>query len=366
MYELRECLALSTLPRCGLDTLLKLLKIFVSPQGLLSASASQLRKAGASELLISRLKKPDWQLVNACINWQETTGGKILHWWDTRYPSLLREIYYPPLLLFVLGDSAILAQRQLAIVGSRHCTPTGLEIAHQFAGELAEQGFIITSGLARGIDGASHKGCLAVNRHTVAVLGSGLNKIYPTCHTKLAQQIVATGGALVSEFFPNSPPKPEHFPRRNRIISGLSLGVIVIEASLQSGSLITANYALEQGREVFAVPGSIRNPLSQGCHALLKQGANLMENSNDIFLELGYAALRDRKNCPPTLQSNSADDDNLDSEDKKLVECVGFEMTTVDTLEMRTGFTTDKLLAQLAWLELKGYISAVPGGYTRK
>jgi DNA processing protein len=317
---------------------------------------------------------------------------------------LLREIPYPPLILFVIGELSVLQQRQLAIVGARYPSPTGLEIAYQFANELSERGFAITSGLARGIDGAAHQGALAANGTTIAVLGSGLDNIYPNCHQSLAQTILKKGGVLLSEFFPCSLPKAAHFPRRNRIISGLSLGVIVIEASLRSGSLITAAYALEQGREVFALPGSIRNSLSQGCHALLKEGATLIENCEDVvqglsFLSnpiskrmMGNKALFDKstKKLASTVEQghefighnkgqgrvlNKTDELNpaqrldiatLDSQDIKLVECLGFETTSVDTLIARTGLRVDKLLARLLTLELQGYISVVPGGYVRK
>lgn len=366
MDELRDWLALYTLPHCGVATVLKLLQFFPTPAALLSASPKALRYAKATELLITHLKKPDWKRVDACLIWLEKLERDIFHWRDPRYPPLLREIASPPLILFIEGNASILQEHQLAIVGTRQPTPTGLETAYQFASELAGQGFIITSGLARGIDGASHQGCLAVEGKTVAVLGSGLTHIYPTCHQRLAQRIVEKGGALISEFFPDSPPKAEHFPRRNRIISGLSLGIIVIEAALRSGSLITARYAAEQGREVFAVPGSIRNPLSQGCHALLKQGAALIESSQDVLLELSFSPLFTEQKRGFEVNSQLGTKSGLDSDNIKLVECLGFETTTIDTLVARTGLTAERLLARLVLLELQGYISTVPGGYVRK
>lgn len=402
--ELRYWLALYTIPRCGLTTVLTLLKTFSTPKEILLASREALLNAGASASLINYLHHPDWKSVELCLRWLEKPQRYILPWGDTRYPMLLREIPYPPLILFVTGELSVLQQRQLAIVGARYPSPTGLEIAYQFANELSERGFAITSGLARGIDGAAHQGALAANGTTIAVLGSGLDNIYPNCHQSLAQTILKKGGVLLSEFLPCSLPKAAHFPRRNRIISGLSLGVIVIEASLKSGSLITAAYALEQGREVFALPGSIRNSLSQGCHALLKEGATLIENCEDVvqglsFLSnliskrmVGNKALFDKstKKLVSTVEQghefighnkgqdrvlNKTDELNpaqrldiatLDSQDIKLVECLGFETTSVDTLIARTGLRVDKLLARLLTLELQGYISVVPGGYVRK
>ena len=381
--ELRYWLALYTIPRCGLTTVLTLLKTFLTPKEILLASREALLNAGASASLINYLHHPDWKSVELCLRWLEKPQRYILPWGDTRYPMLLREIPYPPLILFVTGELSVLQQRQLAIVGARYPSPTGL---------------------ARGIDGAAHQGALAANGTTIAVLGSGLDNIYPNCHQSLAQTILKKGGVLLSEFLPCSLPKAAHFPRRNRIISGLSLGVIVIEASLKSGSLITAAYALEQGREVFALPGSIRNSLSQGCHALLKEGATLIENCEDVvqglsFLSnpiskrmVGNKALFDKstKKLVSTVEQghefighnkgqdrvlNKTDELNpaqrldiatLDSQDIKLVECLGFETTSVDTLIARTGLRVDKLLARLLTLELQGYISVVPGGYVRK
>lgn len=368
---LRDWLALYSVPGCGFATVLRLIEHFLTPTAILAASPAALSVLGIDAALITRLKNPDWQLVDSCLVWREKPGRHILHWQDTLYPPLLREIASPPLILFVEGDVCLLQANQLAMVGARQPSPMGLEIAYRFANELSQKGVAIISGLARGIDGASHRGCLAAGGKTIAVLGSGIAQIYPYQHKELASQIVEKGGALVSEFFPSASPRAEHFPRRNRIISGLSLGVIVIEAAIKSGSLITARYALEQGREVFSVPGSIANPLSRGCHALLKEGAILVESSHDILLELSLSSGLVNL-AMPSMEDNSAINERpdlksgLDSEDKKLVECLGFETTTIDSLVMRTGFTADKLLARLALLELQGYISVVPGGYTRK
>lgn len=405
--EIRYWLALYTVPRCGLSTISVLLKKFTTPKEILLSSYEALLNAGANPVLARNLQKPDWDTVEFCLRWIEQPRQHILYWNNFFYPSLLREISSPPLILFIKGELSLLQQQALAIVGARNPTHTGLEIAQQLANELSELGFVIISGLAKGIDGAAHRGALLNKGLTMAVMGSGLEHIYPVSHQTLAMDILEKGGMLISEFFPLTPPKAEYFPRRNRIISGMSLGVIVVEATLRSGSLITARYALEQNREVFAIPGSIRNPLSQGCHALLKDGATLVENYEDIMNGLSFLpGLRKWTNKAVSANSSyeaedhiakkkykiplfSNQDNNpglglssgnpqskpiqqkkdltrLDSEDRKLVECLGFEMTNIDILMARTGLTIDKLLARLSMLQLRGYIDVVPGGYVRK
>lgn len=371
--EIGYWLALYTVPRCGLSTVLALLKKFANPKQILSTSYSELLSAGVNPILASNLQNPDWKQVELCLKWLEKPQRYILHYGDLHYPSLLREISSPSLILFMKGELSALQRQNLAIVGARNSTYTGLEIAYQLANELSEQKFAIISGLAKGIDGAAHRGALLNRGTTIAVLGSGLEHIYPACHQTLAMDILEKGGALISEFFPYSSPKAEFFPRRNRIISGMSLGVIVVEATLRSGSLTTARYALEQGREVFAVPGSIRNPLSQGCHALLKEGATLVETYEDIILGLSFRSSHDNLGLvlsdeiqPTSPFQQKKDLTRLDSQDVKLVECLGFEMTSIDGLMARTGLAIDKLLARLSTLQLKGYIDVVPGGYVRK
>lgn len=406
--ELGYWLALHTIPRCGLSTISTLLKKFNTPKQILLASHRALLAAGVNPILASNLQKPNWDTVEFCLRWVEQPQHHILYWDILHYPPLLREISSPPLILFIKGELSLLQQQALAIVGARKPTHTGLEIAHQLASELSELGFVIISGLARGIDGAAHQGALKKKGLTMAVLGSGLEHIYPVSHQALAMDILEKEGALISEFLPFTPPKAENFPRRNRIISGLSLGVVVIEATLRSGSLITAGYALEQNREVFAIPGSIRNPLSQGCHALLKEGATLVDSTEDIIKGLSFLPRlckcwadravsanscldvedhleKKKPNAPPIFSQidnlhlslipqkpqikpiqKKKDLARLDSQDKKLVECLGFEMISIDILMARTGLTIDKLLARLSTLQLQGYIDIVPGGYVRK
>lgn len=407
--ELGYWLALYTVPHCGLSTISTLLKRFITPKQILLASQQALLAAGVNPALAKNLKNPDWKTVEFCLRWVEQPKQHILYGDNLYYPPLLREISSPPLILFIKGELSLLQCPALAIVGARNPTATGLEIAHEIASEVSDLGFVIfISGLARGIDGAAHQGALKNQGLTVAVLGSGLERIYPVSHQTLAMDILENGGMLISEFLPFIPPKAENFPRRNRIISGMSLGVIVIEATLRSGSLITAGYAVEQNREVFAIPGSIRNPLSQGCHALLKEGATLVECTEDIIQGLsllpGLSKLwsnraistgssfeskdhQAKKKPKVALNSNQIDNlslgfspknlqskpiqkkkdlNRLDSQDKKLVECLGFEMTSIDILMIRTGLTIDKLLARLSALQLQGYIDVVPGGYVRK
>ena len=378
LNEIGYWLALYTVPRCGFSTVSMLLKKFTTPKQILLASHEELLAAGVNPKLASNLLKPDWRTVELCLRWGEQPQCYILHWGDLHYPALLREISSPPLILFVKSELSFLQlqQQALAIVGARNPTYTGLEIAHQLANELNALGFVIISGLARGIDAAAHQGALLSKGITGAVLGSGLEHIYPACHQPLALDILEKGGALFSEFFPYSSPKAEYFPRRNRIISGMSLGVIVVEATLRSGSLITAHYALDQGREVFAIPSSIRNPLSQGCHALLKEGATLVESCGDIIQGLSFLPtmkqheIDNHQNCELNGNTNKNSTvkslSRLDSQDRKLVECLGFEITSIDILMLRTGLTIDKLLACLSTLQLQGYIDVVPGGYVRK
>jgi DNA processing protein len=264
--------------------------------------------------------------------------------------------------LFVRGDPALLAMPQLAMVGSRNPTPGGRDNARNFATHLGQCGVTVTSGLALGIDTASHEGALRTVGRTIAVCGTGLDVNYPRSNAQLAEAI-AEHGALVSEFPLGSPPLKAHFPRRNRIIGGLSLGTLVVEAALQSGSLITARLAADAGREVFAIPGSIHNPMARGCHALIRQGAKLVETADDIFAELQslVGTLRrvvSGKAPDPTGNFTSV----LDNEYKILLDALGFEPAGVDLLVVRTGLRADEVASMLLILELEGRIESYPGG----
>ncbi len=279
---------------------------------------------------------------------------------DPRYPPLLREIADPPAALYVIGDPAVLSSTQLGIVGSRNPTPGGSETAHAFATYLTLSGLTITSGLAMGVDAAAHRGALVAGGKTIAVAGTGLDRVYPARHRELAHQIAAQG-ALISEFPLGTPALAFNFPRRNRIISGLSLGVLVVEAALQSGSLITARLAAEQGREVFAIPGSIHNPLARGCHALIRQGAKLVETAADILEELGPIA----QLSVPARQTDGVGNitSGLGVEAMTLLECLGFDPTPVDSLIERSGLTPEAVSSMLLVLELQGHVVSAPGGH---
>ncbi len=273
------------------------------------------------------------------------------------FPALLLQTADPPLLLYVQGRPEVLAAPALAVVGSRRPSAQGLDNARAFGAALGECGYVVVSGLAQGIDAAAHEGALAGTVGTVAVVGTGLDIVYPARHRGLAQRIAAHG-ALVSEYPPGTPPLPEHFPQRNRIIAGLSLGTVVVEAGLPSGSLITARLAAEAGREVFAIPGSIHAPQSKGCHALLKQGAKLVETAADIIEELQgaprAAAQRELPLGPAPAPEPAAADPLLDA--------LGEDPVTLDALLARTGWPTSELLARLLEFELEGQVARLPGG----
>lgn len=287
--------------------------------------------------------------------WLADARNRIIAFDDPHYPPLLRTLADPPLALYCCGATDLLATPQLAIVGSRNPTPGGLDNARAFAQDLATAGLTITSGLALGIDGAAHEGALAAKGRTIAVFGTGIDRVYPPRHRPLAHAIVNGGGLLLSEFALGSPPKREHFPRRNRLISGLSLGVLVVEAAVQSGSLITARLAGEQGREVFAIPGSIHSPLARGCHALIRQGAKLVETANDVLEELRLQPVALAK--PRTSRAIE-----LDPREAECLQHMGFDPIDVDTLVERSGLTTDVVSSMLTAMELRGLITAYPGG----
>ncbi len=280
----------------------------------------------------------------------------VLSWFDPRYPGLLREIVDPPIVLWHQGEFACLDQPGVAIVGSRRATPTGLAIARKLARGVAEAGFVVVSGLARGIDAAAHQGALDGSGRTIAVLGSGGDVIYPSEHLTLADRIRAAG-AIVTEFPPGAPPLQHHFPLRNRIISGLCRAVVVIEASDRSGSLITARMALEQGRDVLAVPGNVASGQYSGCHSLIKDGAPLVETVRDVLCALGVSSPADpaRENSRRTCEMSRLE----------AAMAIG-EPYSIDELAARSGLETPALLAELGALEIAGRIGRVPGaGFVR-
>jgi DNA processing protein len=362
-------------PRLGGQKLIGLVRSFGSIERFIEAPAAQLRQAGLAETSIEALHHPDPQRLQQDLDWLQIDGNELIAFDDERYPALLSEIPQAPAALFIAGDVDALWQPQVAVIGSRNPTSGGLANAGDFAGTLARQGFTITSGLALGIDAAAHQAALDAGAMTVAVLGSGLDEIYPARNRKLADAI-RRQGALVSEFPPGTGAKREHFPSRNRIISGLSLGVLVIEAALNSGSLITARLAAEQGREVFALPGSIHNPMAKGCHRLIREGARLVETDAEILQELAplagrlAASLRQQESAAPDpklvkspIEPNLADD----PEYARLWDCLGHDPLPVDTLISNSGLTAKAVSAMLLMLELRGRVEAHPGGaFSRK
>ncbi|MGM0768285.1 MAG: DNA-processing protein DprA [Pseudomonadota bacterium] len=281
---------------------------------------------------------------------------------DADYPEPLRHIHDAPLVLYCLGNRALLQRDQIGIVGSRNATRTGLDQARAFAAALGREGFVITSGLALGIDGAAHAGALDAGQDTLAVIGSGFDRLYPSQHRKLADRIISHG-LLMSEYAPGVRARAAHFPQRNRLISGMSRGVLVVEASLRSGSLITARLALEQGREVFAMPGSVHSPVARGCHHLIKQGARLVETVDDVLEELG--AWWSPATASPEATSGSLPSANLDPREIAVLEALGYDPQSTDQLCSETGLPADQLLQSLLLLELQGLVSSVPGGFQR-
>jgi|HigsolmetaAR204D_1030405.scaffolds.fasta_scaffold00432_9 DNA processing protein len=363
MDELSAWLTLLRAPIAAAE-LQALLEHFGSVAAILDASTAELRERGASAAFLewrrNQRGSPD---IAEDLRWLEQDRHHFITWGSPLYPPLLAEIPDPPIGLFVRGDPQVLALPQLAIVGSRNPTAMGKETAYQFAAHLSRCGLVITSGFALGIDAASHEGALAAEGRTVAVCGTGLAVDYPRQHRSLAEAIECKG-ALVSELPVGTPPLKHHFPRRNRLISGLAVGTLVVEAAVQSGSLITARLAGEQGREVFAIPGSIHNPLARGCHRLIRQGAKLVETADDIFAELRGivgALTANVANSAPA-PSSQPETRELDKDYEILLDALGFEPASVDSLVARTGFKADEVASMLLILELENRIESHPGG----
>ena len=326
---------------------------------------TDLSQLGLSAPQLAAIQSPNWEKINKIIADSTSCHSHIIHYDAPEYPKLLQEIYDPPLVFFARGNLKLLLQPQIAIVGSRNASVSGREVALELAGQLA-QCFVIISGLALGIDAYAHQGALKSGGFTIAVVATGLDITYPARHKKLQKDILQNNGLIISEFMPGVTPKPGHFPKRNRLISGLSLGTLVVEASLKSGSLITARCALEQGREVFAVPSSIYNQQAKGCHWLIKQGAKLVEGFDDIVEELkdfsldGLNLSRDKgKDC---LVEKSEKQDLCND---PMLASVGYEITPVDMVVSRSKLPIDVVLTRLTLLELRGLVSAVPGGYLK-
>ena len=376
--DLQAWLRLLLTPGVGNESARKLLAAFGSAQAIFAQSASALRDIGSARLLEAIQTEPEelkGQLTST-LDWLAAGEDRcVVNLGEAHYPAALLNITDPPLLLFMLGSLVPKADRHvslntlncLAMVGSRNPTPQGEVNARQFAQTFGAAGWCVVSGMALGVDGAAHDGALMGGGYSVAVVGTGLDRVYPKKHLTLAHRI-AERGLIVSEFPLGTPPLTSNFPRRNRIISGLSHGTLVVEAALQSGSLITARLAAEQGKEVFAIPGSIHSPQSRGCHLLIKQGAKLVESAQDVLeelqLPLSFAAAEAPTVSVMTTTKTPQDKekDKEESQENPLLTALGFDAASLDALQARTGWPTAQLQAQLLELELKGDVARLPGG----
>lgn len=368
----RAWIVLSLVPDLGAGRVAQLVAHFGGVEAAATAPGAALRRAGLSDAQARAVREPDAQALDQALAWLDQSGNHLLTLDDADYPALLQRIADPPPVLWVRGDTDVLWSPQLAVVGSRNPTPGGRENAREFCRHLAGSGLVITSGLASGIDGEAHAAALDAGGRTIAVAGTGLDRVYPAGHRELARRI-AEGGALVSEFPLGTGPRRDHFPRRNRLISGLSLGVLVVEAARRSGTLITAHHAVSQGREVFAIPGSIHNPMARGCHRLIREGAKLVETAADILEELAPMArelggeIRRRLHGADGQEGAPAAGEAPDPDMRKVLEAVGWDPVSVDELVERTGLTTETVSSMLLLLELEGLVTTSGvGRYTRR
>jgi len=373
MQSGEECLAwvsLTRAPALDVAAVSRALEVIGPAHQIVRASSAAYERAGLPAAAREFLSSADAAPTAAERAWLEHPRHHIVPFTDSRYPALLRTTQRHPLALYVAGNPAVLSDPQLAIVGSRNPTPQGEETSRGFAEHLAARGLAITSGLAAGIDSAAHRGALMAQGITLAVLGSGADVIYPHGNQPLAEEI-QWQGAVLSAFPLGAPPRREHFPQRNAIIAGLSLGTLVVEAARSSGSLITARLAADLGREVFAIPGSIHSPLSRGCHELLRQGAKLAESAHDILSELNFSAFFAHTRATGSEGAAGPDTDampasGMDKEHKILLDALGFDPADLDVLVVRTGFKPEAVSSMMLILELEGHVQAAPGGrYSR-
>ncbi|MGH1439851.1 MAG: DNA-processing protein DprA [Cellvibrionaceae bacterium] len=393
-------LLLSLLPGVGPSRYWSWIDIHKTPESVLLAQADSLPKINPKARQVLREFQQQGEMSPlACQGYEvleevQRNRARIITHQHKDYPGLLGQISRPPPLLFVKGNSELLSLPQIAVVGTRNPTNTGIDNTRAFSRYLANGGFTITSGLALGIDGYAHEAAVKNGGKTIAVMATGIDQVYPQRHQRLADAILDKGGLLVSEFIPGTQPHAAHFPQRNRIISGLSLGTLVMEAAVKSGSLITARYALEQNREVFAVPGSIHNPQSKGCHALIRDGAQLVESGEDIIKQLAgliryfadqqednrsteqdkatEQAAREREDLAVDASPNQATISSkkpvpkqsaLTDHERQLLEHIGYDTVAIDQLIERTGFTSAEVTATLLNLELKGVVKHSSWGY---
>jgi len=364
VINLEYWLALLYAPGVGPINFMRLIKHFGDPEAVFTASRDEWKDINMKTNLIKYLENIDWKTTENDLQWLEQPDNHILTFEHPDYPPMLKNIDDAPPMLFVHGDYKLLKTQQIAIVGTRKASKEGEKIAIEFAANLTYQNFTITSGMAYGIDGAGHTGALNANGKTIAVAGTGLDRVYPSGHRELAHKISQNGGALVSELPIGTTVKRQNFPIRSRIVSGLSLGVLVIEAPSRSGALYTVQHALKQGREVFVIPGSIYNPLVKGSHRLIKEGAKLVENINDILEELHIY----RPSIPitnpivKTLTQVKPKVTNLDNEHQLILDHLINNPSTIDNLVELSGLDVSKISSILLMLELQGLITMQAGG----
>ena len=345
----------------GNAALCQLLTKFGSPEAIYSASIKQLREVVDEDVARKINAGVDVDAIAPTLNWLQKDNAHIVTLADSTYPKQLLEIGNPPAVLYAIGNLQWLNHASIAIVGSRNATPQGEKNAEEFAASLCNYGLCVVSGMALGIDGAAHRGALKSNGATIAVVGTGLDIVYPARHRELAHKI-AERGLIISEFPLGTPSKAQNFPRRNRLISGLSLGCLVVEANIDSGSLITARLATEQGREVFAIPGSIHSPVAKGCHQLIKQGAKLVENTQDILEEIKNLLPASKSADSPTgLIADLSVNTGSASETNTVLDLMGYDAINFDALQHITGLTTEALSAMLMVLELESKITVLKG-----
>ena len=380
--EVEDWLALRHAPQLTPRAINSLLEHFGNARAIRDASQSELASFNVSATTRRFLARPVSAKYDKDLRWLDDPLNHIIPKSADEYPEQLKNLAGAPIMLFVRGDVSLLSDPQIAIVGARKPTPLGAEYTREFAAAFARKGLVVTSGFAQGVDAYAHRTAVAVNTPTIAVLGTGVDVCYPRKHRGLAEEIVQNGtlGALVSEFSVGTPPRGENFPQRNRIISGLSLGVLVVEAGYKSGALITARHAAEYGRDVFAIPGSIRNPMAQGCHKLIQQGAKLVQSPDDVFAEIaGHIQLDLSEALPEDLEldkesgkefdkhggHDGKSDNKLDKKQSKLLELVGYDPVMIDTIVERSQLPVTEVIPVMLILEMKGYIASDNGFYTR-
>src|SRR5438132_4922906 len=350
--------SLQLLPGLSPRILAGLLKALGGPEEVRGASRANLAKLVPTELVSVIENGPDPALLERTLSWIAEPGHALIAWDDADYPRALLTISDPPPAFYYRGRRELLNRPSIAIVGSRNATPQCMDNAEAFAATLSGAGFTIVSGLALGIDTAAHRGGLSSGGSSIAVIGTGPDRIYPSANRDLGQRLAADGG-LLSEFPLGTPPLPANFPRRNRLLSGLSRGVLVVEATLASGSLITARFAAEQGREVFAIPGSIHSPFSKGSHRLIKEGAKLVETAQDVLDELRLVT---SSPLPGTPAATAEADAEIQGVAARVLAALGHDTAGVDALCERTGLAADAIAVALVELELSGKIAPLPGG----